>query len=188
MAQLTFPQVYALARGAGFGAPGAAVAAAISDAESGRNPDAVGDVQLEDATWGPSIGLWQIRSLKAASGTGTPRDATRLKDPAFNASAAYAISSGGRDFRPWSTYTSGAYRAALPAAQTAAGNTPDSSLADLTSGLPAAAASSVQPAGWNPLGWPGDLAKAVWPVILKGMFVAAGVGLGVLGVQQMTKG
>jgi hypothetical protein len=65
---------------------------------------------LQDAKWGPSIGLWQIRSLKAESGTGSPRDATRLKDPRFNAQAMRAISGGGDSFTPWTTYKNGDYK------------------------------------------------------------------------------
>ncbi len=107
MSALSSATVYALARQAGFSAATAPMMVAIAMAESGLDPAAVGDVGLEDATWGPSVGLWQIRSLKAESGRGTPRDATQLGDPAANARAAYSIAGGGRNLRPWSTYTNG---------------------------------------------------------------------------------
>ena len=68
-------------------------------AESGGNPDAVGDVAL-----GGSIGLWQIYTVAHPE-----YDAQRLTDPPYNAQAAYAISSSGTNWTPWSTYNSGAY-------------------------------------------------------------------------------
>jgi hypothetical protein len=86
------------------------VATAVALAESGGRTDAQGDIGLQDGTWGPSVGLWQIRSLKAEYGKGTPRDASRLTDPEFNARAMASISNGGKNFKPWTTYTSGAYK------------------------------------------------------------------------------
>jgi Lysozyme like domain len=50
-------------------------------------------------------GLWQINSVHAEY------DASRLlSDPGYNAQAAYAISGGGTNWNPWTTYRSGAYR------------------------------------------------------------------------------
>jgi len=114
MPTLTPAQVYELARGAGLGPSEAVVATAIAAAESGLRTDARGDEGIQTDKWGPSIGLWQIRSLKADSGTGRTRDATRLTDPAFNARAMAEISGTGTSWRPWSVYTSGAYRDQLP--------------------------------------------------------------------------
>ena len=119
MSALTFAQVYALAKGAGLSPAAAVIATAIAMAESGLNPDAVGDVGLENATWGPSVGLWQIRSLRAQTGTGQSRDVNRLKDPTFNAAAMAQISGMGKSFKPWSTYTSGSYRKYLASATSA---------------------------------------------------------------------
>lgn len=79
-------------------------AVAIALAESAGDPNAVGDVALQNATWGPSLGLWQIRSLKAETGKGTTRDANKLKDPKFNAKAMYEISGGGKNWGPWTTW------------------------------------------------------------------------------------
>lgn len=111
--------VYRLARAAGMPHERAVIATAISKAESGWNPSAVGDTTLTDATWGPSIGLWQIRSVKADKGTGRIRDASRLKDPAFNAASMAAVSSGGSNWQPWSVYTNGSYRQYVDSVRTA---------------------------------------------------------------------
>lgn len=116
MAKLTAGQVYAYARAAGFSAAEAVTMTAIAGAESGFDPAAVGDVGLQNATWGPSIGLWQVRSIKAQSGTGGVRDATRLSDPAFNAKSAYSIYKG-QGLSAWSTYSNGAYKGYVATAQ-----------------------------------------------------------------------
>ena len=93
---------------------------AIWKAESGGNTEAVGDQSLENATWGPSIGLAQIRTLKAETGKGTSRDnaGNRLMDPTINLAAAWEISSHGRNPMPWSAYKNGSYKQHLkPMAQ-----------------------------------------------------------------------
>lgn len=110
---LSVQQVYQLARNAGLGHEAAITATAIAVGESALNPSAVGDTTLTDATWGPSIGLWQIRSLKAETGTGKTRDASRLKSPEFNARSMAAISNGGSNWGPWSVYTNGTYKSHL---------------------------------------------------------------------------
>jgi hypothetical protein len=69
----------------------------------------VGDLTLVNATWGPSYGGWQVRSLIADQGKGTLRDATRLPEPNWNALAARQIYRD-QGFPAWSTYTSGAYQ------------------------------------------------------------------------------
>lgn len=104
MAKLSPEQVGALAYEAGVRSSGGLThAIAIASLESGFDTEAVGDVGLQTSVWGPSIGLWQIRSLKAESGKGTVRDATRLKDPKFNASSMASISKNGTDFSAWTT-------------------------------------------------------------------------------------
>ena len=105
---------------AGFSAASATIMTAIALAESGGDPAAVGDVALQDNTWGPSFGLYQIRTLKHSTGSGVARDITALVDPEFQAQAAYSISGSGTNFTPWSVYTSGAYQAYLGQAQQAA--------------------------------------------------------------------
>lgn len=109
MAVIPDKDIATVARAAGFTAGSLETAVAVALAESGGDTTARGDVGIQTSTWGPSVGLWQIRSIKKESGKGTPRDATRLIDPAFNARAAWSISAGGTSWRPWSVYTSGRY-------------------------------------------------------------------------------
>jgi hypothetical protein len=88
------------------------VAQAVAQAESSTFSDAVGDITLVDAKWGPSIGLFQIRSLRyplSFAGADMLRIAYALRNPWYNASAALAITNGG-DWSKWSTFTNGDYR------------------------------------------------------------------------------
>lgn len=113
MANWTVAQLYALAVSTGFADP--VTAAAIAMAESGGNPDAVGDLVITPPLG--SIGLWQINAAAHPQ-----YDPTSLHDPNTNAAAALTISSGGTNFQPWSTFTSGAYQQFVPAAQAASGS------------------------------------------------------------------
>lgn len=111
MATLSASQIYTLLLQGGFAPEEARIMTAIAQAESARNPGAVGDVAIQTGTWGPSVGLFQIRTLKAETGTGSDRDIERLmNNPAEQVRAALKISNGGGNYRPWSTYTNGAYR------------------------------------------------------------------------------
>jgi hypothetical protein len=113
MANWTVAQLYALAASTGFADP--VTAAAIAMAETGGNPDAVGDTSITPP-YG-SVGLWQINVAAHPQ-----YDPQALHDPNTNAAAALAISSGGTNFQPWSTFNSGAYQQFVPAAQAAAGS------------------------------------------------------------------
>lgn len=174
-------QVYGLARDAGLGVPEAVTATAIAFAESGGNASAVGDVSLENATWGPSVGLWQIRSLKADRGTGRTRDETRLADPTFNARSMATISNGGKSFKPWSTFTSGKFKAYMPAAASAAsGAISFGPLGSANLGDAAAAAASAA-SKLNPFaGWQDDVAS----IALKLTAAGAGIALFVMGARR----
>jgi len=100
--QMTLAALRELARSVGF--PNPDLAAAVAMAESDGNAMAVGDV-----TRGFSIGLWQI-NLRAHP----EYNAVSLYDPNNNAQAAMKISSGGTNWKPWSTFNSGAYKKYLP--------------------------------------------------------------------------
>lgn len=124
MANLSDQQLAQYAYNAGFRGASLNTAVAVALAESHGDPSQVGDVGLQTGTWGPSVGLWQIRSLNPGHGTAAEqaqRNQTANLDPATNAANAYQISSQGNNFNPWSTYTSGAYRQFLNRASTAAG-------------------------------------------------------------------
>jgi hypothetical protein len=108
VAGLDGAQLFALAQGAGFSSAQARIMAAIALGESGGNPAAVGDEHLVSSTWGPSIGLWQVRSLNAQRGTGQERDGSRLADPSFNARSARTIYTQ-QGYRAWTVYNTGAY-------------------------------------------------------------------------------
>src|SRR3954452_14054737 len=89
---------------------------AIAQAESGGNPAAVGDVGLQNGTWGPSVELFQVRTLKAETGTNHDRDIHHLMgDLHAQVRAAFNISDHGRNFGPWTTFTSGSYHKFLDA-------------------------------------------------------------------------
>jgi hypothetical protein len=65
-------------------------------------------------TWGPSIGGFQIRSLRPGyAGPKNAADMLRvaadLRDPVKNAAAAFAISNGGTDWTKWSVFVHGTY-------------------------------------------------------------------------------
>jgi hypothetical protein len=138
VATLSPAQIYSLAVGAGLSPAAATTATAVALAESGGRTDAMGDVALEDATWGPSVGLWQIRSLKAQQGTGGPRDATRLTDPTFNAASMAQISGTGGNFKPWTTFSKGTYKQFLEQVGSPA-TTVGGSVAGVLSGIAGAA-------------------------------------------------
>ncbi len=108
---------------AGFRGDALVMAVAIAKGESSYNPNALGDVGIQTDKWGPSHGLWQIRTLKNPQNYGFPDTLRvadgRLYDPQTNAEAAFAISKGGTDFTPWSVYTAGIYRNFLDEARAA---------------------------------------------------------------------
>lgn len=87
------------------------VMAAIAMAESGGNPEAIGDT---DTSY-PSYGLWQIRSVHAGEIPNffPSQGSNEWANPCDNASAAWSVyKSQGLD--AWSTYSSGSYRKYMP--------------------------------------------------------------------------
>lgn len=107
--------LYDLARTAGWPRSQARTAAAVALAESHGRTCAVGDVALQDRTWGPSVCAWQVRSLRAEHGTGRSRDERyNLSSPDRCAASAHAVwrESG---WRAWSTFLHRTHLRWLPA-------------------------------------------------------------------------
>lgn len=99
-----------VAQQAGFSGENLVIAVAVAFAESSGNPNSDGPDIPMDGTLGMPLGLWQIRLDTNDRGTGQGRDEMRLKDPYFNAIAAYDISSHGVNWQPWEAYTNGNYQ------------------------------------------------------------------------------
>jgi hypothetical protein len=134
---VTIDDVADAAYAAGYRGEALAIAIAVTKPESGTgapagkwaDAEALGDLTIQDATWGPSVGAWQVRTLKAAA-AGTDRHrGTLFGNLARQAKAAYAISGGNtttgsgppnRGWNHWSVYKSGAHRPYLDAARKAA--------------------------------------------------------------------
>ncbi len=118
MPTLTPTEIYNICLGAGFTPDQAVTWTAIALAESGGNTDAH-NPHGED-----SRGLWQVN----VAGGVRANQWGDLYDPAANARAAYQISHGGTDMRPWTTThasnegTSADYRHYMTEARAAAGN------------------------------------------------------------------
>lgn len=179
--------IYQALLGAGFSPSAAKTMVAISHAESGFNPTAVGDVGLETSTWGPSYGLFQVRTLKAQTGTGGTRDIEWLKQSIANqAKAAFQISNQGTNYRPWSVYLHGTYRQYLNDPITGAVDT--GSLLDKAK----AAIGDTTSAITNPLtGSISDtINSAMAPIkngLLTGLFAAGGILVLGMGLYSITR-
>lgn len=120
MATLTYAQIRAYAAAAGAANPD--VAAAVAMAESGGSTTAHNAVPPDN-----SYGLWQI-NMYGTMGPARRKQLgissnAQLTDPATNARAMVVISSGGSNFSPWTTYTSGKYKKYLQGSNTAPTNT-----------------------------------------------------------------
>ena len=104
--------IQAYAANAGFNGADLQTAVAIALAESGGNPNIVGDQSLAPAK-GPSYGLWQINVGSKAH----PEYAGwNLLDPQTNAAAAYQVyAKAAGSFQPWSTFGNGRYQAFMSA-------------------------------------------------------------------------
>lgn len=100
--------VAAYAARAGFTGDNLVWIVAIAGRESGYDANAQGDLGIQTDVWGPSVGLYQIRTLKAQTGTGADRDIKALLpngvgNAARQSAAAFTISAGGVNRSPWST-------------------------------------------------------------------------------------
>jgi hypothetical protein len=186
VAKRSASEIFADARAAGFGVAQATIMTAIALAESGGDDTNLGDQNLEDGTWGPSFGLFQVRTLKAQTGSGQDRDVSWLAaSDANQAAAAFDISGHGANFSPWTTYTRGTYQQFLPQAQAAAAAAGGPGGA--TPATPAGGGSSGGLGGpwWLPWNLPGAAADAVAGsalsgtrfIVLEGVFAVLGLGL-----------
>lgn len=171
MSRLSGPQLASLARGAGLPEGEVTTAVAVAFAENRGTLDAAktvpsdarGDLSLQTAKWGPSVGPWQIRSLNQphlgrASGADKYRDASKLTNPSYNAAAMRAIWAERGNWSAWSTYPafSTLY---LPTARAAVAGAPAASSSPGT----AAGGAQVVPVNFldDAAGLAGDAARAV---------------------------
>lgn len=123
--RLTITDMAELLAGAGFPPADIPKAIAVATGESGLCTGAVGDVTLVNETWGPSVGLFQIRSLNAEKGTGGSRDIDRLRDPAVNAASAFSLVYGSKGgWNHWSVYKHNLWQKYLPAIEAELRNGP----------------------------------------------------------------
>jgi hypothetical protein len=185
MTTLTDPQLANVLEHAGFTGSSLVTAIATALAESSGRTEALGDLSLRDATWGPSVGIMQIRSLNAQRGTGGIRDELANLDPNVNAAHAYVISGGGKNFGPWSTFTNGAFRQYITRAQAAAAQA-TGSVFNLFgvggSSSPAAAAGLAGASGG------GSLFDALYRVAIFATLALGGVALVVMGGWRSVSG
>lgn len=171
MTKRTPAEVYQLLTQAGFSSDAAVTMTAIAGGESGWDDTAIGDTALQTTVWGPSYGLFQIRTLKADTGRGTTRDINSLAgDLAAQARAAYAISQGGRDFSPWTVWSSGKYQTYLDQARSAAG---------VATGVP----TQLLGLGITNTGLL-DGGKETRTIVITGLLVLGGLGLVVAGLAR----
>lgn len=99
--------------------PQRATAVAVILGESGGRPCAVGDVGLQTRTWGPSVCLFQLRSMPRMAGTGGVRDgAANLRSVSTCIRNAHALWKA-EGWRPWSAWLHGTYRRHLDRARKA---------------------------------------------------------------------
>jgi len=176
MAKRTASDIYATLVAAGFSKSAAITMTAIALAESAGDPTARGDLGLQTSTWGPSYGLFQVRTLKAETGKGTDRDINALATSDLRqAQAAYAISGKGINFGPWSTYTNGSYRQYLDQAKAAAkgGGTVLDGGDGSGVGTPGGVA-----------GWMTGVTSKMRDLTIEGVFVILGVGLVGVGIAR----
>lgn len=191
MSRLSVPQIYNVARAAGFKPARAVVATMIALAESSGGDPTAHCLNCFPGIKEDSRGLWQINV------DAHPQYAAwNLYDPATNARAAFAVSSGGKNFTPWSTYTSGSYLSHAGDVYKGLGISTGGQAPDQApGGLPAAGSSSsgagVQQAGFNlfnPFSWFGSIGsgigKDVARVTLTTVFTVSGLGLVVIGLYK----
>lgn len=108
MTQLSPGQIAAVVKEAGWPTAEIPLAVAIVLGESSGKTDSRGDVSLMGGDWGPSIGLFQIRSKNSERGKGTTRDELANLDPVTNARHALQIRRT-QGFGAWTVFNTKAY-------------------------------------------------------------------------------
>lgn len=134
---VTLDQVADAVYAVGWRGEAAAVALAVAKAESGQGAPAghwcdiraLGDLTIQTDVYGPSVGAWQIRTVKADTGKGTTRDINAIfGNLPRQAQAAYTIVGGNtttgsakpnRGWGHWSTWKDGTFRRYLDTARAA---------------------------------------------------------------------
>jgi hypothetical protein len=118
-----------LAYNAGFRGEDLVTAVAIAGGESGYNLEAINPGDARPTVWGPSMGLFQIRTLQNPSDW-PAGSIDRQRDPSIiggaqnaqnNANLAYRIYNRSH-FREWGAFTNGSYKDHLDTAQAAVNN------------------------------------------------------------------
>jgi hypothetical protein len=125
MPKISDSQIAAYARQAGWSGNDLNVAVAVAIAESSGRTDVVNFLGC--------VGLWQV--FQRVHARAHPLWSTDwLKNPANNAEAAHTIwAEAGNSWRPWTTYTSGAYQIYMRRARSAVGD-----LGDVSADFPGA--------------------------------------------------
>jgi hypothetical protein len=157
MAKLTAEQIANVALSAGVPRDQVATAVAIALAESGGNTHAHNKLPPDN-----SYGLWQINMLGELGSARRKKfglaNNEELFTPSVNARAMMAISGGGKNWTPWTTYTRGLYLTRMAeanrAASKATGQTSTVSIpgSDTFEGLTKGIATLVNPQTWIRVG------------------------------------
>lgn len=201
--------IYQMLLSQGLSPTDAATLTAISGAESSYNPAAVGDVNLETSTWGPSVGLFQIRTLRAQTGKGGTRDINALQSIPDQVNAAVQIWKT-QGPTAWTTYSSGAYKKHLGDLTGPQQVADASGRVTYVAGSPGAATAGFDPLnplgsilGVDPLGAAGNavgqaaagaagaVAGTLWndikPVVFTGLFAFSALALVGIGLATAAK-
>lgn len=167
-------------RRAGFTGAALTTAEAVAQAESGGDAHAHND---DPRTGDNSYGLFQINMLGAMgpqrrAAYGLASNAA-LFDPLTNAEVAFKMSNGGRDWSPWTTFKTGAYKAFL------GGDAPVTNGTSSSSSGAAGGSTSAQTVGLVP--GVSDLVAPLSKVALIGTVVVGGAALVLLGLNRAAK-
>jgi hypothetical protein len=126
MAQLSDQEIAQLAANAGWSGPDLEMAVAVALAESDGITDRLGDQAIQTAKYGPSVGLWQIRTVNPGHQGWFDKLHNNYQDnldPVTNSQNAHAIFDR-YGWVKWGSYTDGRYKEFLERARLATGGAP----------------------------------------------------------------